>query len=80
MPRGEKRSGTLPNVSILYGSFLTNPVRLPLADPPQKGPRTIEVLRTEEKGSHVNLATNLLVDGFKNDHEVAVARLLAVHA
>ncbi len=40
---------------------------------PQPGlPRTVEVLRTEEKGSDVNLATYLLVDGFRGDYETAV--------
>ena len=32
----------------------------------------MEVVKTEEKGSDVNLATHLLYDGFKNDYEVAV--------
>jgi uncharacterized LabA/DUF88 family protein len=32
----------------------------------------VEVMRTEEKGSDVNLATFLLLDGFKGDCDVAV--------
>ena len=32
----------------------------------------VEVIKTEEKGSDVNLATHLLYDGFRNDYEVAV--------
>ncbi|HEX9695721.1 MAG TPA: NYN domain-containing protein [Actinomycetota bacterium] len=63
---------TVPNLSVHYGSFLTNPVRLPVAHPRTGQPRTVEVLRTEEKGSDVNLATYLLVDGFKNDYDVAI--------
>lgn len=55
--------GTIPNLTIHLGSFLTNVRRLPLANPPPRGPRTVEVLRTEEKGSDVNLATYLLIDG-----------------
>lgn len=62
---------TVPHLSIHYGSFLTNTRRLPLAKPNPGGPRTVEVLRTEEKGSDVNLATFLLVDGFKGDYEAA---------
>jgi len=31
----------------------------------------VEVLRTEEKGSDVNLATHLLADGFRGDYDVA---------
>ncbi|HEX9123294.1 MAG TPA: NYN domain-containing protein [Actinomycetota bacterium] len=34
--------------------------------------RTVEVLKTEEKGSDVNLATYMLVDGFKAAYDVAV--------
>ena len=39
---------------------------------PLTGPRTVEVLNTEEKGSDVNLATYLLIDGFEDDYEMAV--------
>ena len=39
---------------------------------PQTGPRTVKVLNTEEKGSDVNLATHLLIDGFEDDYEMAV--------
>jgi uncharacterized LabA/DUF88 family protein len=60
---------TIPGLTIHYGLFMTNPQRLPKTNPP---PRTVEVLRTEEKGSDVNLATQLLVDGFKGRYEVAV--------
>lgn len=63
---------TIPHLTIHEGTFKTNNVRLPLANPPQGGPRTAEVLKTEEKGSDVNLATYLLVDAFKQDAQVAV--------
>jgi hypothetical protein len=59
--------GTLPRVEVHYGSFLTKPTRMMLADPPAAGPRTVEVIKTEEKGSDVNLATYLLVDAFRDD-------------
>jgi uncharacterized LabA/DUF88 family protein len=62
---------TLPKVTVHYGFFLTKRVRLPLAESPLHGPRTVEVLRTEEKGSDVNLATHLLADGFRGDYDVA---------
>ncbi len=35
-------------------------------------PRFVKVLDSEEKGSDVNLATRLLVDGFEQDFEQAV--------
>ncbi|TCO38696.1 NYN domain-containing protein [Kribbella antiqua] len=61
--------GTLPKVDVHYGSFLTKPTRMLLANPPTTGPRTVEVIKTEEKGSDVNLATYLLVDAFRDDAE-----------
>lgn len=63
---------TIPHLTVHYGSFLTNVVRLPLANPQPGSPRTVEVLRTEEKGSDVNLATHLLADGFRGDCQAAV--------
>ena len=64
--------GTLPLVSIHYGHFLTHAVRLPLAHPRPGGPRTAEVMRTEEKGSDVNLASHLLLDAFQKTCDIAV--------
>ena len=63
---------TIPGLSIHYGHFLTNTCRMPLAHPTPGGPVTVEVVKTEEKGSDVNLATYLLVDAFNRDCEVAV--------
>jgi len=60
---------TIPNLSVHYGTFLSHLVRMPVANPP---PNTIEVIKTEEKGSDVNLATFLLTDGFEGDYELAV--------
>jgi hypothetical protein len=62
---------TFPNISIHYGSFLANPVTLPLANPTRRQ-RSARVIRTEEKGSDVNLASMLLVDGFRERYQVAV--------
>ena len=42
------------------------------ATPPAGGPSTVRVLKSEEKGSDVNLATTLLVDAFDGDFEQAV--------
>jgi uncharacterized LabA/DUF88 family protein len=60
---------TLPKVEVHFGSFLTKPTRMPLVAPPIAGPRTVQVIKTEEKGSDVNLATYLLVDAFREDAE-----------
>ena len=43
-----------------------------MAQQPAVGPRTVEIFDTEEKGSDVNLATYLLMDGSENDYEMAV--------
>ncbi len=59
-------------MSIHYGHFLTHTVRMPLVNPSQRGPKTAEVLITEEKGSDVNLASHLLLDAFLSDCDVAV--------
>jgi uncharacterized LabA/DUF88 family protein len=70
---------TLPNVEIHYGRFLTNPTPMAVASTVRgwpgflRGPvRIVEVMKTEEKGSDVNLATHLVVDGFRHDYDVAV--------
>lgn len=60
---------TIPNLEIIYGSFLSHEKRMPLA-PPASG--FAKVIKTEEKGSDVNLATHLLLDAFNNDYELAV--------
>jgi uncharacterized LabA/DUF88 family protein len=60
---------TIPNLSTIFGYFLTHEVTMPLAG--EKG-GFAKVIKTEEKGSDVNIATHLLVDGFKDDYDVAV--------
>ncbi len=63
---------TVPSLSIHYGHLLAKRKRRPLVQQPQTGPRTVEILDTEEKGSDVNLASYLLLDGFENEYELAV--------
>jgi hypothetical protein len=62
---------TIPNLTMHYGQFLRNAVRMPLVSPPAGGPNTVEVWKTEEKGSDVNLACYLLLDAFQKDCEAA---------
>jgi hypothetical protein len=64
--------GTIPNLTIHLGYFLSHPKRKLLVNPPLNGPRFADVWDTEEKGSDVNLASHLLVDGFTSDYEMAV--------
>lgn len=63
---------TVPDLTIHYGHFLPKRKRRPLATSPAAGPRIVEILDTEEKGSDVNLASYLLLDGFQRDYELAV--------
>lgn len=62
----------IPDVTVHLGHFLTHPTRMPLAHPNPGGPQTVQVIKTEEKGSDVNLASYLLLDGFRHDFETAV--------
>ena len=64
--------GTIPNLEIIYGHFATHSVFLPLKNPPSQSNGMVEVLKTQEKGSDVNLATHLLRDGFFNLYDVAI--------
>jgi hypothetical protein len=62
---------TLPGFSVHYGSFLSSNVRMPLVKPTKKQ-RSAHVVKMEEKGSDVNLASLLLADAFRGDFECAV--------
>jgi hypothetical protein len=57
---------TIPNLSVHYGHYLQSTVNM-LATPRLGGPRYADVLKMEEKGSDVNLATYMLVDAFRSD-------------
>ena len=63
---------TVPNLSIHYGHFLTRQVPRRLVKPPRRGSPTRLVWNTEEKGSDVNLASYLLIDGFRARYDLAV--------
>ncbi|MXY87929.1 MAG: NYN domain-containing protein [Dehalococcoidia bacterium] len=54
-----------PLVEIHYGHFVTRRTRLPLAHPRPGESPTVTVLKSEEKGTDVNLASHLLVDAFR---------------
>jgi len=58
---------TLPNLTVHYGHYLQSTVSMPLATPPATGSRFASVLKMEEKGSDVNIATYMLVDAFRGD-------------
>jgi hypothetical protein len=62
----------LPGLSIHYGHFLSHVVTMPVAIAPGQRPQYARVVKTEEKGSDVNLATHLLHDAHMGRFEVAV--------
>ena len=63
---------TVPNLTVHYGHFLSHPVKRRLVNPPPTGSPYRNVWHTEEKGSDVNLASHLLIDGFRGNYELAV--------
>jgi uncharacterized LabA/DUF88 family protein len=64
--------GTVPSVSIHYGHFLTHEIMMPRVPVPGRPQEFVRVVKTEEKGSDVNLATHLLHDAHTGRFEVAV--------
>lgn len=64
---------TVPEVEIHFGHFLTHEVGMPDAIAWAAGTyQSVRVIKTEEKGSDVNLATHLLMDAFDDLFDVAV--------
>lgn len=60
-------------IDIHLGRFQQSKVRLPrVGQPHSGGPRMVEVYKTEEKGSDVNLASYLLLDAFRKESDIAV--------
>ena len=60
-----------PEFRLYKGSFMTHPVTWPLAQP-VPGQRFATVLKTEEKGSDVNLAVHLINDAWLDAYDCAV--------
>ncbi len=65
---------TIPNLSVYLGRFLTTEIYARRVYPAKVGTnrKNVKVYKTEEKGSDVNLACELLIDGFKGNYELAV--------
>jgi len=64
-----KAIATLADVEVTYGHFLQKPVFMPLASNPRE---QVQVIKTEEKGSDVNLAVNLVNDAHLGRFATAV--------
>jgi uncharacterized LabA/DUF88 family protein len=63
---------TLPGFEIHYGTFRPRMKTRRLAEPIPGLPEYVRIMDSEEKGTDVNLATRLLVDGFTNAYQQAV--------
>jgi uncharacterized LabA/DUF88 family protein len=72
---------TIPHLVVVHGHFEERPTELRLVPPPKQAPvfladgspvDRVWVTKFEEKGSDVNLATHLLIDGFQNRYDLAV--------
>lgn len=61
----------IPEIKIYYGHFLTHEVYAPLAKPIDNK-RTVRIIKTEEKGSDVNIAVHLLNDAWLNKYDCAI--------
>lgn len=63
---------TIPHLSIDYGIFLTSVIWMARHNPPPGVSPMVQVIKSEEKGSDVNIATRLLGDAYTGDFEMAV--------
>ncbi len=63
---------TIKNLSVIYGHFLSHEVMMPMAESTGDKQKYIKVVKTEEKGSDVNIATHLLNDAYHNRYDMAV--------
>ena len=61
----------VPNLTVILGRFLTNSVTMPLTNLTEKE-KFVEVVKTEEKGSDVNLAVHALNDAWLGLYDCAV--------
>ena len=59
-------------LKIHEGQFYRHVIRMPLAHPVASGPRTVDVIKTEEKGSDVNLSVHLVNDAWSDAFDVAL--------
>ena len=63
---------TIPDLEIIYGHFLEHEIMMPIANPISGSPKYVRVIKTEEKGSDVNIATHMINDGYQGKYQVAV--------
>lgn len=61
-----------PCLAIHEGQYYQHVVRMPLARPAPGQSRMVDVIKSEEKGSDVNLAVHLLNDAWEHAFDVAL--------
>jgi uncharacterized LabA/DUF88 family protein len=61
----------IPEIKVYYGHFLSHEVYLPTAEQSNMN-KKVKVVKTEEKGSDVNLAVHLLNDAWLNKYDCAI--------
>jgi len=62
---------TIPEIEIFYGHYLTHEVQAPLAKPEGIN-KSVQIIKTEEKDSDVNIAVQLVNDAWLNNFDCAV--------
>ena len=69
---------TLPNIEIYFGHFLAHQIWMPLSVPfpaeqihANRSSVFVRVMKTEEKGSDVNIAAHMLRDAYQGQYETA---------
>lgn len=63
---------TIPHLNIIYGHFLEHNTWMPRVTTPPGEKPFVEVIKTEEKGSDVNMASHLLIDAFDGAFDCAI--------
>ena len=63
---------TIPNLEIILGHFLEHEVLMPLAGNAGGQQQYACVIKTEEKGSDVNIAAHMINDGYKGLYQAAI--------
>ena len=61
-----------PEIEIYYGHYLSHNVKAKVYQPPRGCPEFVKVIKTEEKGSDVNMALHILNDAWLNKYDCAV--------
>ena len=67
---------TIPNTKIILGHFSRHKTWMDLVNPIERAKidiiKRVEVIKYEEKGSDVNIATEILIDAYENKYDAAV--------